>query len=67
MQHASDPDEHLIEVPGVPGPRSAPTQPFGKLGAELFAPVSNAFVGDHHPTLSQDQLDITQAEAENMI
>ena len=26
-----------------------------------------AFVGDHHAALSQDQLDVTQAETENVI
>jgi hypothetical protein len=55
------------EVPGVFGPRSAAAQPFGKRGAELLAPVSDAFVGDHDAPFGRDQLDITQAEAENMI
>jgi hypothetical protein len=67
MQHAPDPDEDFIEVPIIPRPRSAPAQPFGKLGAELYAPVPDALMGDHHAALGQDQLDITQAEAENLV
>jgi hypothetical protein len=67
MQHASDAEEHFIEVPRVPRPRSAAAQSFGKLGAELLAPVSDAFVGDHHVTPGQDQFDITLAEAEDVI
>ena len=67
MQHAADPDENPIQMPGVSGPRAAAAQPFGKLGAELLAPVSDAFVSDHHAALGQDQLDVAQTEAEHVI
>jgi hypothetical protein len=56
MQHASDPNEHLIQVPCVPWPRSAAAQPSGKCGAEFLAPVSDALMGEHHPALGQDHL-----------
>jgi hypothetical protein len=67
MQHASDPNEHLVQAPRVPRPRSAAARPFAKLGAEVLAPASDAFVGDHNAALSQDQLDVTQAKAEHVI
>ena len=67
VQHTSDADEHLVKVPRIARPWAAPAQPFGKLDAELPAPVSDAFVGDHHAALGQDQLDVTQAKAEQVI
>jgi hypothetical protein len=54
-------------VPRVPKPWSPP-HPFGKLGAELLAPLPDAsVVRDYHATLSRDQLDLTQAQAENIL
>jgi enamine deaminase RidA (YjgF/YER057c/UK114 family) len=67
VQHASDAIEHLIEVPGVPRPRSTAALPFGKVGAKLSAPVSDAFVANHYTALGQDQFNLTQAEAETVI
>ena len=43
MQHASDPDEHLVEVPSVTGRGRGSAQPTG--GSELAAPVSDALAG----------------------
>src|SRR4051812_16575867 len=56
-----------IEVPDVArlGPSSAELP--GKVSAELQAPVSDAFMGDHDATLGQDQLHIPQAQAEYMV
>jgi hypothetical protein len=56
VQRALNADEHLIQVPGVSRP--PPAQPRGEVGAELQAPVTNAFVGHHDPALRQDQLDV---------
>jgi hypothetical protein len=67
MQHASDPDEHLIQMPCIPRPRPTAAQPFGKFGTELMAPAPDALVGNQHGTFGEDQLDIAQAEAEHMI
>src|SRR4051794_23678228 len=56
-----------IEVPDVArlGPSSAELP--GKVSAELQAPVSDAFMGDHDAPLGQDQLHIPQAQAEYMV
>ena len=67
MQHAIDPNEHLVEVPCVPGPGSPPPEPSGEVRTKLPAPVSDALVGDEHAALGQDQLDIPQTEAEYVI
>ena len=67
VQHTSDADEHLVQVPRVARLRSAPAQPPGEVGTELEAPMPNAFMGHYDATFRQDQLDIAQAEAEDVI
>jgi hypothetical protein len=67
VQHASEPDEYLVEVPRITRPRSPAAEPTGKIGTELAAPVSNALAGDDHAALGQDQLDVSQAEAEHVV
>src|SRR5947209_5298431 len=67
VQHAVDPDEHLIEVPGVSGPGPPPSEPSRELRTKFPAPVPDALVGHDHAALGQDQLDIPQTEAEYMI
>jgi len=67
VQRAPDADEHLVEVPRIAGPRSSPAQSPGEVGTELPTPVSDALVGDHNATFGQDQLDITQAETEDVV
>ena len=64
--HALDPDEHLVQVPPVPGPWPSAAQAVGKAPAELPAPAPNSLIGDDNATFSQEQLDIPQAEAEHM-
>ena len=39
----------------------------GELRAELQAPVPDTLVGDDHAPLGQDQFDIPQAQAENVV
>jgi hypothetical protein len=63
MQHTADADEHFIQVPRVPRQRSSS----GKVGTELPAPVSDAFMHGHDTAFSQDQLDVAQTEAEDVI
>ena len=67
VQHAPDADEHLVEASGVSRLRLAPAQPPGKVGAELQAPVPDTFVGHHDAAFRRDQLDVAQAEAEDVI
>ena len=47
--HALDPDEHLVQVPPVPGPWPAAAQAVGKAPAELLAPAPNSLIGDNTP------------------
>ena len=60
-------DEDLVQVPLVA--RSWPTLPqaVGETRSELLAPASHRLVGDGDTALSQDQLDIAQAEAEYVV
>ena len=41
-------------------------QAVGKALAEFLAPATHRLIGDGNTTLSQEQLDISQAEAEHM-
>jgi hypothetical protein len=52
-------DEHLVEVPGVSGLWSPPSEPSGEVRTKFPAPVPDALVRDHHAALRQDQLDIS--------
>jgi hypothetical protein len=61
-----DPDEHLVQVPGVFRPGSPPAEPLGKFRSEFSAPASDALVGYDHLTLRQDQLDVPQAQTEHV-
>jgi hypothetical protein len=42
VQHAIDPDEHLVKVPGVSGPGPPPSEPFGEFRTKFPAPVPDA-------------------------
>ena len=65
--HALKPDEHLIEVPLITGPRTAAAQSAGKILAEFLAPTPNGLIGDDDTTLGQQQFNVSQAEAEHVI
>ncbi len=67
VQHTIDPQEDLIEVPSVARLRPAPAQLSGEVGPEPQAPLPNALMGNRDPALGQDQLDVPQAEAEDII
>jgi hypothetical protein len=61
---AADADKDLVHVPPVARLRPAPLQHLGEDPAEAQAPLADALVADHDPTLGQDQLNITQAQTE---
>jgi nicotinamidase-related amidase len=63
---AADADKDLVHVPPVARLRPAPLQHLGEDPAEARAPLADALVADHDPTLGQDQLNITQAQTEAM-
>jgi hypothetical protein len=54
-------------VPNVARLRSPTAQPTGELGTELQAPVPNALMGRYDAAFGQDQLHVTQAQAEDVI
>jgi len=64
---ALDPDEHLVQVPFVPRLWPSAAKTVGKTLPGLLAPAPNSLVGDHNAPLSQEQLDVAQAEAEHMV
>ena len=59
MLHSLDPDEHLIDVPLVPGSWSAAAKAFCEGLAKLLAPPTNRLIGDDDATFSQKQLNIS--------
>ena len=65
MLHALNPDEHLIQMPLVTGPRTTAAQAFGKTLAKFLAPAPNCLIGYDDATLGQQQLNIPQAEAKD--
>jgi hypothetical protein len=67
MQHTFDTDEHLIQMPLVSRPRSTPAQLIGEARTELHAPLPNALIRDDHPTFGQQQFDITEAQAKDVV
>jgi hypothetical protein len=67
LLHALDPDEDFVQVPLVPWPRPVAAQAVGETRTEFLAPASHRLVGDDNAALSQEQLNIPQAEAEHVI
>jgi hypothetical protein len=65
--HTLDADEDLVHMPAILGPRAPPLQAVGEGGGEFPTPPSNRLVGDRDAAFGQQQFNITQAEAENMI
>ena len=54
-------------MPLVPWPRPAAAQALSETHAEFLAPASYRLVGDHDAALSQEQLNVPQAEAEHVV
>jgi hypothetical protein len=67
MLHALDSDEHLVEMPFVPGPRTAASQTAGEGLAKFLVPTPNGLIGDDNTTSGQKQFNIPKAEAEHMV
>src|ERR1700722_2523801 len=67
LLHALDPDEDFVHVPLVPWPRPAAAQAVGETRTEFLAPALHRLVGDDNGALSQEQLNIPQAEAEQVV
>jgi hypothetical protein len=57
--HALDPNEHLIHVPFVTGPRTTAARVVGKVLAEFLAPAPNSLIGDDDAPLGQQELNIS--------
>jgi len=64
---SADADEHLVHVPLVARSWSAPLQHIGEDPAKAQALLADALIADHDPTRRQDQLNISQAQAEAVI
>ncbi len=64
VQHTIDPQEHLIEVPGVTRPGPTASELVGEVGAEPEVPLPDALARDDDAPLGQDQLHVAQAQAE---
>jgi hypothetical protein len=60
LQHALDPNEHLVRVPLVSWSWPAASPAIGESRAEFHAPASHRVVGDDDAALSQDQLYIAR-------
>jgi len=65
--HALDPDEHLIKVPLVAGPRRTAAQVVGEALTKFLAPSPNGLIGDDDAPLGQQKFNISKAEAEYVI
>ena len=67
MLHTLNSDKDFVHVTLVPWSRPPASQATGKTRGKFLAPASHRLVGDDHAALSQDQLNIPQAEAEYVI
>jgi hypothetical protein len=65
--HTSYSDDNLVHVPLVPWPWPAAAQAVSETRSEFLAPTSYRLVGDRDAALSQEQLNVPQAEAERVI
>ena len=64
---ASDPNNHLVQMPSIARARAATPQPPRDQRAELQHPAPDGFVGDIEPTLGQQILDVSVAEREAQV
>jgi hypothetical protein len=67
MLHSANPDEHLVEVPLISRSWTTATQAFGKVLAEFLAPAPDGLIGDNNAPLGQEELNVSQAEAEHVV
>jgi hypothetical protein len=64
---ASDPNEHLIQMPMIARLGSATLQSGGEGLSKLPAPASDRLLENHHTAFGQHQLDVPEAQAERVI
>jgi hypothetical protein len=62
-----DPNEHLVHVPLVSWSWPAAAQAVDETRTEFLAPAPDRLIGNDNATLSQEQLDIPQTEAEDAV
>ena len=62
-----DLQKNLVHMPGVAWPRSTLAQLGREVRAEAEAPAPDALIADHDAPLGQDQLDVTQAQAKQVV
>ena len=62
-----DPDEHLIQVPFIAWLRPPAAHAIGERRGKFLAPAPDRLVGDNDAALSQNQLNIPQTEAEDVV
>ena len=67
VQFASDANEHLVQKPFVTGLRPAPFECLGVGPPEAPTPLADSLVTDHDTSCREDQLDLSQAQAEAMV
>src|SRR5882724_3063907 len=67
VQHTVDANENFIQVPGVARSRPPAMQAPRVFGTKLVAPVADALPRHQDATLGQDEFDVPEAEAEQMI
>jgi hypothetical protein len=62
-----DPDENLIQVPFIAWPRPAAAHTIGERRGKFLAPAPDRLVGHNDAAFSQNQLNVPQTEAENVV
>jgi hypothetical protein len=65
--YSVDSDEHLVHVPFVSGAWPSASKVAREGLPKLLAPLTDRLIGDDDATFSHEQLNIPQAEAENVI
>jgi hypothetical protein len=65
--HALDPDEDFVHVPLVAWSRPPASQAISETRGKFLTPASHRLVGDDDATLSQEQFNISQAEADHVV
>ena len=67
MLRAVDSHEDFIQMPDIAKPTLAPLEFPCIGGPELLSPMSNGFIGDDDPALSQKIFDVTETQTETVI
>ena len=64
---AGDPDDHLVEMPTIARPRTAPPQPACDNRPEFQHPAAHRLVRDIEPALGEKLLHIAVAQGETQV